>query len=54
MNKKTTKQKTNKKNHHPEGGNPDPEKQIWYVFAYMSILAVKPMTIKYSVILFMI
>lgn len=26
---------------HSEGGNRDPKRQIWYVFAYMWILAIK-------------
>ena len=28
------------KNNHPEGGNPDKERQIWYIFIYKEILAM--------------
>ena len=35
-----------KKKSNPERSNPDPERQIWYVFTYMWILVVKSMTTK--------
>ena len=31
---------------HSEWGNPDSERQIWYLFAYLRMLAVKSMITK--------
>lgn len=31
----------NRKKNHPELVNEDPEKQMWYAFAYFCILAIK-------------
>jgi len=30
-----------KKKNHPECGNPDPKRYIWYIFAYMWVLPIK-------------
>ena len=40
----TLKKKENKHKKHPEGGYPDPERQIWYVLTHKWLLDMKEKT----------